>query len=72
MGSGTFLGQQAIEKHYESEFATSPGKIVDKLIEVYPIGNEMSVVSELNCGPWRGYNTRIYRRALGEHALEWA
>ncbi|HYY27841.1 MAG TPA: hypothetical protein VE860_07855 [Chthoniobacterales bacterium] len=23
---------------------------------------EISVVSEWNCGPWRGYNTRIYRR----------
>jgi uncharacterized protein (TIGR02246 family) len=37
---GTFSGQQAIEKHYALDFAASPPEVVEKLIQVYAIGDK--------------------------------
>jgi hypothetical protein len=37
-------GQQPIEKRYASVFASSPGEFVGQLVQVYAIGNEMSVI----------------------------
>jgi hypothetical protein len=57
---GLASGQQAIEKRYATEFASSPGKFVDKLVGVCPVGSEISAISEGSWGLWKGYYARIY------------
>jgi ketosteroid isomerase-like protein len=57
---GMFSGQQAIEKRYATELASSPGAFVDKLTRVCPAGNEMCAISEGSWGLWKGYYVRIY------------
>src|SRR5258708_32727959 len=42
---GVASGQQAIEKRYAAQLATSPGKLVRKLVQVYPIGDEICAIS---------------------------
>ena len=36
-GGGTFSGQEAIRKMFADDFALSPGKMVNKLLEVHQI-----------------------------------
>ena len=62
MGTGTYSGQQAIEKSYAAEFASSPPECVDKLVQLYAIGNEMAAISKWNCGIYKGYSVKIYVR----------
>jgi ketosteroid isomerase-like protein len=59
---GTFSGQQAIEKNYAIDFASSPPKFAEKLVHMYAIGDAISAISEWSQGLWKGYHTRIYVR----------
>jgi uncharacterized protein (TIGR02246 family) len=61
---GTFCGQQAIEKHYATDFVSSPPELVGRLIQVYAIGDKISAISEWSSGLWKGYGARIYVRDL--------
>jgi ketosteroid isomerase-like protein len=61
-GGGTFSGQQAIEKRYADDFASSPPESVDKLVQVYAIGDEIFATYEWSAGPWKGYSLKIYVR----------
>jgi ketosteroid isomerase-like protein len=58
--SDTVSGQQAIEKAYAVEFASVPGELGGKVVQLYAIGNEMSAISEWSKGPFKGYIVRIY------------
>jgi uncharacterized protein (TIGR02246 family) len=59
---GTFSGQQAIEKYYAVDFASSPPEFAEKLVQVYAIGDRISTISEWSHGKWKGYHARIYVR----------
>jgi ketosteroid isomerase-like protein len=60
---GVASGQQAIEKRYAVEFASSPGEFAAKLIQVYPIGSEISAIAEKSWGIWKkDYIAWIYAR----------
>jgi uncharacterized protein (TIGR02246 family) len=61
-GDTVVSGQQAIEKTYAVEFASSPGKLVGKLVQMYSIGNEMSAIAEWSKDAFKGYIVRIYVR----------
>ena len=45
MAGGVASGQQAIEQRYKAQLASSPGKLARKLVQVYPIGDEICAVS---------------------------
>ena len=47
---GLASGQQAIEKRYAVEFASSPSEFAAKLVQVYPISNEVSAIAEKSWG----------------------
>ena len=47
---GIASGQQAIEKRFAVELASSPGEYADKLVQVYPVGDEISAVSQWSWG----------------------
>jgi ketosteroid isomerase-like protein len=59
---GVASGQQAIEKRYAVEFASSPGEFAAKLVHVYPISNEVSAIAEKSWGVWKDYIAWIYAR----------
>jgi ketosteroid isomerase-like protein len=61
-GGDTVSGQQAIEKTWAVDFAASPGEFRSKLVQVYPIGSEVSGISEWSLGVWKGYWSAIYVR----------
>jgi ketosteroid isomerase-like protein len=74
---GLALGPQAIEKRFADELVISPGKFVDKLVQVYPVGDEISAVSQWSWGAGSGYYARIYIRDANtwkirvEYAMLW-
>jgi len=55
-------GQQAIEKWFALQVASSPGEFGGKLVQVYPIGSEISAISEWSWGQWKGRQAMIYVR----------
>ena len=59
---GLASGQQAIEKRFAVEFASSPGEFVGKLVQVNPVGDEISTISEWSWVIWKGYYVRIFVR----------
>jgi uncharacterized protein (TIGR02246 family) len=69
--SDTVSGQQAIEKAYAVEFASIPGELGGKVVQVYAIGNEMSAISEWSKGPFKGYIARIYVRDADTWKIRW-
>ena len=61
-GGGTFFGRETIEKNLAVNFASSPPETVDKLVQMYAIGDVISATSEWTAGPWKGYSVKIYVR----------
>jgi len=59
---GLVSGPQAIEKRFAAEIATGPGEYLDKLVQVYPVGDEISAVSQWSWGAGNGYCARIFVR----------
>jgi hypothetical protein len=41
---------------------TSPGEFGGKLVQVYPIGSEISAIWEWSWGQWKGRQAMIYVR----------
>jgi ketosteroid isomerase-like protein len=64
---GIFSGQEAIEKKFADDFASSPGKMVNKLVQVYPIADAVCVIFDMQIGGSLGDAVRIYVR----HADGW-
>jgi ketosteroid isomerase-like protein len=64
---GAATGQQAIEKRAAAMLASNPAKLVRKLIQVYPVGDEICAISEFeHTFGKKGYCTAIYVRELDE------
>jgi uncharacterized protein (TIGR02246 family) len=45
---GSACGREAIQQRYASHFASGPGKLSLKLVQVYPIGDDVCAVSEFS------------------------
>jgi ketosteroid isomerase-like protein len=61
-GSGAVSGQQEIEKRYANELASGMSDHVSRLLQVYPVGDEICVILKYSLAQWKGYKTRIYVR----------
>jgi ketosteroid isomerase-like protein len=59
---GLATGQQAIEKRFAVELASSPGEYIDKLVQVYPVGDEICAISQWSWEVGKGYYARIFNR----------
>ena len=70
---GATSGQQAIEKRAAAMLASSPAKLVRKLIQVYPVGDEICAISEFDhtLGK-KGYCVAVYVRELDEWKIRMA
>ena len=65
---GLVSGPQAIEKRFADEIAIGPGEYLDKLVQVYPVGDEISAVSQWSWGSGTGYCARIFVRDAESHS----
>jgi uncharacterized protein (TIGR02246 family) len=66
---GLAFGQQAIEKRHAANFASNPGKLSHKLLQVHAIGDEICAISTFTHpqAPGKpGYCVTIYVRELDE------
>jgi ketosteroid isomerase-like protein len=59
---GTRSGRQAIEKMFETDFAGNPGKMVNRLVALYPIGSAVCEIADSNVGRWKAQEVTIYVR----------
>ena len=57
---GLFSGQQAIQKMYEADFAKNPGKMANKILELYPVGGDVCAIIDTNVGGTIGHVVRVY------------
>ena len=57
---GLFSGQQAIQKMYEADFAKNPGKMVNKILEMYQVGGDVCAIIDSNVGGTIVHVVRVY------------
>jgi hypothetical protein len=57
---GLFSGQQAIQKMYEADFAKNPGKMANKIVELYQFGGDVCAIIDTNVGRTIGHVVRVY------------
>jgi hypothetical protein len=70
---GAAIGQQAIEKRSAAMLASNPAKLVRKLVQVYPVGDEICAISEFeHTFGKKGYCVAIYVRELDEWKIRMA
>ena len=63
--AGVFSGRQALEKMFAADFALYSGKMVNKLLQVYAMGdNDICAIGNSSAGTWRAYTLTAYVRAL--------
>ena len=61
VSGGLASGQQAIEKRYRVEFA-APSPLDSKIVQIYPIGNDICAITEYKMMTWKGHAVTIYGR----------
>jgi ketosteroid isomerase-like protein len=61
-GGGLHSGRQAIEKVFASDFASSPGKMVNEHFQVYPVRSELCAIYDTSVGSSKGRVVQIYVR----------
>jgi ketosteroid isomerase-like protein len=64
---GAACGREAIGKRFVADFAFSPGKMVNKIVQLYPIGSEICAISSSDLGGTLGDFVTVYVR----HADGW-
>jgi uncharacterized protein (TIGR02246 family) len=58
---GLASGQQAIEKRYRETFA-APSPLDSKIVQIYPIGNDICAITEYKIMTWKGHAVTIFGR----------
>ena len=61
---GLASGWEALKTRFEADFATNPGKMVKKLVAVYPIGSARCEIADSDVGGLKAQTVTIYVRAL--------
>ena len=64
---GAACGREAIAKRFVSDFGFSHGKMVNKIVQLYPIGSEICAISSSDFGGALGDFVTVYVR----HADGW-
>jgi ketosteroid isomerase-like protein len=59
---GLASGRQALENRFKADFATNPGKMVNKLVQLYPIGDAICEIADSDVGGWKAQTVTIYVR----------
>lgn len=64
---GAASGREAIRKRFVADFAISPGKMVNKIVQLYPIGSQICAISSSDLGGTLGDFVTVY----DHHADGW-
>ena len=60
---GNASGQQAIKKRDEAEASESSGtNMIHKLVQVYPVGDDICAFTDYSVMMWKGHRLMIYVR----------
>jgi ketosteroid isomerase-like protein len=59
---GLAIGREAIVKRFEGDFARNPSKMVNEIVEIYPIGNDICAIFDTTVGATKGQAVTIYIR----------
>ena len=59
---GLFSGRQVIEEMCKAGFASNPGKMVNKLVELYAIGDAICEIADSDVGGRKAQTVTIYVR----------
>jgi ketosteroid isomerase-like protein len=59
---GLVFGRQAIEEMFKADFASNPGKMVNKLVQLYAIGNAICEIADSEVGGGMVQTVVIYVR----------
>jgi ketosteroid isomerase-like protein len=62
---GLASGRQAQEKRFEADFAGNPGKMVNTILALYPIGNAICQIADSVVGAFKAQTVTIYVRDGG-------
>jgi ketosteroid isomerase-like protein len=57
---GLASGREALQKRFEADFATNPGKMVNKLVQLYPIGSAICEITNSVVGGWKAQTVAIW------------
>ena len=57
---GMASGREAIQKRFADDFASNPGKMVERLVQVYETVGDMCAMMDTTVGPYVGNVIRIY------------
>jgi ketosteroid isomerase-like protein len=55
----------AIAKRFEADLRGNPGKMVNKIVALYPIGNAICEIADSDVGGWKAQTVTIYVREGG-------
>jgi len=55
----------AITKRFEADLRRNPGKMVNKIVALYPIGNAICEIADSDVGGWKAQTVTIYVREGG-------
>ena len=71
---GVASGREAVEKRYAAHFASSPGKLSLKLVQMYAMGDEVCAISEFSHRflAKKGYHAKIYVREADDWKIRMA
>ena len=59
---GLVFGRQAIEEMFKADFASNPGKMVNKLVQLYAIGDAICEIADSEVGGWKAQTVVVYVR----------
>ena len=57
---GLASGREALKTRFEADFATNPGKMVNKLVQLYPIGNALCEITDSDVGGHKAQTVTIW------------
>ena len=57
---GLASGREALKTRFEADFATNPGKMVNKLVQLYPIGNALCEITDSDVGGRKAQTVAIW------------
>ncbi len=57
-----FSGRRVIEEMFAADFARGAGKMVNKLVQLYPIGSAICEIADSDVSGWKAQTVVIYLR----------
>ena len=65
-GAGLAIGRQAIVGRFLQDFRENPGKMVNTILQMYPVGSDgVCVIADSHAGAWKAHTMTLYVRSGG-------